>query len=113
MLCNIIFTVVIVINIIACIVTHIVILLVGVVAGPSVKGGPLRCAHVDTAHTQRVLAYAGREIDLTLHDLDTNKTTFHAKNVIYFIFIFFFLKKKRKLTNNFILMMWVSCQILL
>jgi hypothetical protein len=50
----------------------------GVIAGPSVKGGPVRCAYVRQNAT---LAYGGRSIDLKLRDLETGATTFAAKNL--------------------------------
>jgi hypothetical protein len=57
----------------------------GVKAGPSLVGGPLRCARVDPLRERRLLAFAGRELDLALFDLETGKQSFKAKNVSFAI----------------------------
>lgn len=53
---------------------------VGVKAGPSLVGGPLRRARVKRGNSL-VLGYGGRELDLTVLDLESGASLFKAKNV--------------------------------
>ena len=55
----------------------------GARAGPSLKGGPVRCAKIKPLSTgwPCELYYAGREIDVTRVDVERNETTWKAKNI--------------------------------